>query len=58
MDLIGPDSIEIEDKYNNFISNDISEIVPENDELKKYDVQVEISEVTRRVFRVTCTEIK
>lgn len=58
MDLIGPDSIEIEDNYNNLISNDISEIVPGNDELKKYDVQVEISEVTRRVFRVTCTEIK
>lgn len=58
MDLIGPDSIEIEDNYNNLISNDISEIVSGNDELKKYDVQVEISEVTRRVFRVTCTEIK
>ena len=53
----GDNSINVEEEYNNLISADVSEIVPGNEELKKYDVQVEISEVTRRVFRVTCTEI-
>ncbi len=48
----------VEKEYNKLISEDVSEIVQGNDELKKYNVQVEISEVTRRVFRVTCTEIK
>ena len=53
----GDNSINVEEEYNNLISADVSEIVPGNEELKKYDVQVEISEVTRRVFRITCTEI-
>ena len=53
----GDNSINVEEEYNNLISADVSEIVPGNEELKEYDVQVEISEVTRRVFRITCTEI-
>lgn len=52
----GDNSINVEENYNNLISTDVNDIVPGNEELKKYDVQVEISEVTRRVFRVTCTE--
>lgn len=49
-------SDKIKENYNDLISDDISLITTANDTLKTYDVQVEISDVTRRVFRVICTE--
>ena len=52
----GDNSINIEKDYNKLISDDVNGIDEVNDELKEYDVQVEISEITRRVFRVTCKE--
>lgn len=47
---------EIEQKYNQIISDEVNSISDENG-LPKYTVQVEISDVTRRVYRVICNRI-
>lgn len=47
---------EIEQKYNQIISGEVNSISDENG-LPKYTVQVEISDVTRRVYRVICNRI-
>ena len=47
---------EIEQKYNQIISDEVNSISDENG-LPKYKVQVEISDVTRRVYRVICNRI-
>ena len=44
---------EIEKIYNELISNEVNSITDENG-LPKYKVSVEISKVTRRVYRVVC----
>lgn len=47
---------QIEEKYNQIISDEVASISNE-DGLPKYTVQVEISNVTRRVYLVTCNRI-
>lgn len=47
---------EIEQKYNKLISNEVNNISNENG-LPKYIVKVDISPVTKRVYRVTCNKI-
>ena len=47
---------EIEQKYNKLISNEVNNISNENG-LPKYTVKVDISPVTKRVYRVTCNKI-
>lgn len=48
---------EIQAKYNQLISDEVNGISDENG-LPKYAVSVDISDVTRRVYRVTCNKIK
>ena len=47
---------EIEKKYNKLISDEVNSISDENG-LPKYTVSVDISTVTKRVYRVTCNKI-
>lgn len=46
----------ITSEYNSIIANRVSQISESNINLPTYDVQVQISDVTRRVFVVTCTQ--
>lgn len=46
----------ITNEYNSIIANRVSQISESNINLPTYDVQVQISDVTRRVFVVTCTQ--
>lgn len=46
----------ITSEYNSIIANRVSQISESNINLPTYDVQVQISDVTKRVFVVTCTQ--
>ncbi len=46
----------IEEKYNELISREVNSI-NNTSGLKNYSIRVEISDVTKRVFRVICTEV-
>ena len=46
----------ITNEYNSIIADRVSQISESNINLPTYDVQVQISDVTRRVFVVTCTQ--
>ena len=46
----------ITSEYNSIIADRVSQISESNINLPTYDVQVQISDVTRRVFVVTCTQ--
>ena len=46
----------ITNDYNSIIADRVSQISESNINLPTYDVQVQISDVTRRVFVVTCTQ--
>ena len=46
----------ITSEYNSIIANRVSQISESNINLPTYDVQVQISDVTRRVFVVTCIQ--
>ena len=47
----------IEQRYNNLILDAVNAITSASSELKKYDVQVELSETTKRVYIVRCNQI-
>ena len=47
----------IEQKYNNLLSAQVAAITETSSELKKYNVQVELSETTKRVYIVRCNGI-
>lgn len=47
----------IEQRYNNLILDAVNAITSASSELKKYDVQVELSEITKRVYIVRCNQI-
>ena len=47
----------IEQDYNKRISDQVNAITGESSELQKYAVQVELSEITRRVYIVRCTAL-
>lgn len=47
----------IEQDYNNRISTQVGAITQASPELKKYNVQAELSETTKRVYIVRCNEI-
>lgn len=47
----------IEQKYNNLLSAQVAAITETSSELKKYNVQVELSEITKRVYIVRCNGI-
>ena len=53
----GDDAKIIEENYNQKILDDINRITSSSTEMPKYDVQVQISTVTRRVCLVICEEI-
>ena len=52
----GNTSEEIEDDYNEKLSNETKNIINGSSDLPKYNVQVEISGTTRRVYIVKCTK--
>ena len=47
----------IEQRYNNLILDAVNAITSASSELKKYDVQVELSETTKRVYILRCNQI-
>ena len=48
--------IEMENKYNTLILNDVNQITSTK-EISKYTVKVDISEITHRVYKITCNKI-
>lgn len=51
------DNTYIEQYYNEKISEQVNAITIHSTELAKYNVQVEVSQVTRRVYKVICNKI-
>ncbi len=53
----GNSQSEITQRYNNLLSAQVDDITATSSELKKYNVQVETSDITKRVYIVRCTGI-
>ncbi len=53
----GNSQSEITQRYNNLLSAQVDDITATSSELKKYNVQVETSDITKRVYIVRCSGI-
>lgn len=53
----GNSQSEITQRYNNLLLTQVDDITATSSELKKYNVQVETSDITKRVYIVRCTGI-
>lgn len=53
----GNSQSEITQRYNNLLTEQVDAITNASSELKKYNVQVETSDITKRVYIVRCTGI-
>ena len=53
----GNSQSEITQRYNNLLSAQVDDITATSSELKKYNVQVELSDITKRVYIVRCSGI-
>lgn len=53
----GNSQSEVTQRYNNLLSAQVDDITATSSELKKYNVQVELSDITKRVYIVRCSGI-